>query len=90
MSYESGLGPLRQVQLSRLSPVMWSLPGGYPRRNVSIPINRKVGLGIDSGLVPAMGGAILILVALPVLFFFGVAALGVLGNVTSGREPFEY
>lgn len=45
MSYESGLKPLKQIQLSTLSPVMWSLKGGYPRKQVSVPINKDPALG---------------------------------------------
>ncbi len=43
MSYESGTKPLRQVQLSTLSPVMWSLKGGYPRKPMTVPIGRGMG-----------------------------------------------
>jgi hypothetical protein len=34
---------LNQVHLSRLSPVMWSLKGGYPRKPMTVPI----GMGSD-------------------------------------------
>jgi hypothetical protein len=40
-----GLKPLKQVQLSTLSPVMWSLKGGYPRKQISVPIAREPALG---------------------------------------------
>lgn len=90
MSYEMGTRPLRQVQLPRLSPVMWSRQTGYPRRDVSVPIARAPGLGLDPNLGTAFGGAMMILIAVPVLIFLGIAGLGVLGNVVSGREPFEY
>jgi hypothetical protein len=43
MSYEMGMKPLRQVQLSTLSPVMWSLKGGYPRKPMTVPIGRGMG-----------------------------------------------
>jgi hypothetical protein len=36
---------LNQVHLSRLSPVMWSLKGGYPRKPMTVPI----GMGDDDG-----------------------------------------
>ena len=53
MSYEQGLKPLKQIQLSTLSPVMWSLKGGYPRKQVSVPIARESALGsYDDGLQP--------------------------------------
>jgi hypothetical protein len=47
MAYEQGLKPLRQVQLSTLSPVMWSLKGGYPRKPMTVPIGYGTGLGLD-------------------------------------------
>lgn len=90
MSYEMGARPLRQVQLPRLSPVMWSMQTGYPRRQVAVPIQKTTALGLDSELPAALGSALLLLVALPVVFFIGVAGIGILGNVVSGREPFEY
>lgn len=40
-----GLKPLKQVQLSTLSPVMWSLEGGYPRKQMNVPIGRESALG---------------------------------------------
>ena len=53
MSYESGLKSLKQVQLSTLSPVMWSLKGGYPRKQVSVPISNDPALGgYEAGLQP--------------------------------------
>jgi hypothetical protein len=36
---------LKQIQLSTLSPVMWSLKGGYPRKPMTVPIGRETGLG---------------------------------------------
>ncbi len=36
---------LRQVQLSTLSPVMWSLEGGYPRKQMSVSIAKDPALG---------------------------------------------
>ncbi len=47
MSYETKqMQPLKQVQLSTLSPVMWSLKGGYPRKPMTVPIGHS-GLGGD-------------------------------------------
>lgn len=40
-----GLKGLKQVQLSTLSPVMWSLKGGYPRKPMTVPIGREPALG---------------------------------------------
>jgi hypothetical protein len=40
---------LKQVQLSTLSPVMWSLKGGYPRKQWGVPIGKEPalsGLGV--------------------------------------------
>lgn len=40
---------LKQIQLSTLSPVMWSLKGGYPRKQWSLPIAKEpalAGLGV--------------------------------------------
>lgn len=53
MAYEQGLKPLNQVHLSRLSPVMWSLKGGYPRKAMTVPIAGESALGgYDDGLGP--------------------------------------
>jgi len=38
---------LNQVHLSRLSPVMWSLKGGYPRKAMTVPIGAVGGMGGD-------------------------------------------
>ena len=55
MAYEQGLKPLKQVQLSTLSPVMWSLKGGYPRKPMMVPIgNGMSGCGCSSA--SAMSG----------------------------------
>lgn len=40
---------LRQVQLSTLSPVMWSLKGGYPRKPMTVPIGVVGGMSGDDG-----------------------------------------
>ena len=46
----NGLKNLNAVHLSRLSPVMWSLKGGYPRRELSVPIEPlDVSMGNDDG-----------------------------------------
>ena len=83
--YNDGLKSLRQVHLSRLSPVMWSTKYGYPRKTVSVPIGRGMGLDWES-----LGGKALLVMAIPLAMFFGIAALGVLSNVVNAREPFEY
>lgn len=38
---------LKQIHLSRLSPVMWSLKGGYPRKAMTVPIESVGGMGGD-------------------------------------------
>lgn len=38
--------PLKQVHLSRLSPVMWTLGTGYPRPEISVPIPSVNGGGM--------------------------------------------
>jgi len=83
--YEDGLRPLNQVHLSRLSPVMWSTKYGYPRKQMSVPIGR--GMGIDW---EGAGGGTLLLLAIPLAMFLGIAGIGVLSNVVNGREPFGY
>lgn len=90
MAYEQGLKPLRQVQLSTLSPVMWSLKGGYPRKPMTVPIGREPALGIDDETVRMLGSTVGMMVLLPLVAFFGIAGLGVLMNVVNGREPFSY
>ena len=40
---------LRQVHLSRLSPVMWGWPQGYPRREWGVPIKPAYGMGSTEG-----------------------------------------
>lgn len=46
--YEGPRG-LKQVHLSRLSPVMWTTQGGYPRKPFAIPIGPlDMSMGIDS------------------------------------------
>lgn len=87
MSY--GLRPLKQVQLSTLSPVMWSLKGGYPRKQISVPIGRASGLG-SSDVGTMVGSMLLLLIAMPVVGILGLAGLGILSNVVNGREPFAY
>ncbi len=55
MAYEHELKPLRQVQLSTLSPVMWAEGRSYPRQTISAPIhpyNPSIG-----GLGSCCGGA---------------------------------
>lgn len=39
----NGLKQLSTVHLTRLSPMMWSLPGGYPRKGMSTPIGPAMG-----------------------------------------------
>lgn len=44
----SAVKPLKQVHLSRLSPVMWTLQTGYPRPEIAVPIqeiNGGMGMG---------------------------------------------
>ena len=38
-----GLKQLNTVQLTRLSPMMWSKQGGYPRKGMSVPIGPAMG-----------------------------------------------
>jgi hypothetical protein len=83
--YEDGLKPLNQVHLSRLSPVMWSLKGGYPRKPMTVPIGRGMGLDLASA-----GGGTLLLLAIPLAMFLGIAGIGMLSNVVNGRQPFGY
>lgn len=90
MSYEQGLKPLKQVQLSTLSPVMWSLKGGYPRKQWGVPIARESALGISDDTVSMLGSTTGMLVLLPLVAFLGIAGLGILMNVVNGREPFSY
>lgn len=46
--YEGPRG-LKQVHLSRLSPVMWTTQGGYPRKPLATPIGPlDMSMGIDS------------------------------------------
>lgn len=46
----NGLKNLNTVHLSRLSPVMWSLKGGYPRKPLNVPIEPlDVSMGNDDG-----------------------------------------
>jgi hypothetical protein len=90
MAYEQGLKPLKQVQLSTLSPVMWSLKGGYPRKQMSVPIGREPALGTTEEIVTMIGSTAGLLVLLPVAALLGIGALGVLMNVVNGREPFAY
>jgi hypothetical protein len=90
MAYEQGLKPLKQIQLSTLSPVMWSLKGGYPRKQMTVPIGRESALGISDDVVAMVGSTAGMLVLLPLAAFLGIAALGVLMNVVNGREPFSY
>ena len=40
--------PLKQVHLSRLSPVMWTPQTGYPRPEISVPISSVNGGGMGS------------------------------------------
>ena len=44
----SKIKPLKQVHLSRLSPVMWTPETGYPRPGLSVPINSVNGGGMGS------------------------------------------
>jgi hypothetical protein len=39
---------LKQVHLSRLSPVMWTVQTGYPRPEISVPISSVNGGGMGS------------------------------------------
>lgn len=90
MAYEQGLKPLKQVQLSTLSPVMWSLQGGYPRKPMVVPIGRESALGTTDEIIQMVGSTAGMLVLLPLAAFLGIAAFGVLMNVVNGREPFSY
>lgn len=36
---------LKQVHLSRLSPVMWAYQQGYPRKTLGVPIKSAYGMG---------------------------------------------
>jgi len=90
MAYEQGLKPLKQMQLSTLSPVMWSLKGGYPRKSFGIPIRRETALGSTDEIVRMVGSTAGLLVLLPVVALLGLGAVGVLVNVVNGREPFAY
>lgn len=40
---------LKQVHLSRLSPVMWSWQQGYPRKELGVPIKSAYGMGSTEG-----------------------------------------
>lgn len=90
MAYEQGLKPLKQVQLSTLSPVMWSLKGGYPRKQWGVPIGREPALGTTDEIVAMVGSTAGLLVLLSVAGLIGVGMLGVLMNVVNGREPLAY
>jgi hypothetical protein len=90
MAYEQGLKSLKQVQLSTLSPVMWSLKGGYPRKNFGVPIAKESALGTTDEIVTMVGSTAGLLVLLSLAAFLGIAGLGVLSNVVNGREPFSY
>lgn len=39
---------LKQVHLSRLSPVMWAWQDGYPRKEWGVPIKPAYGMGLDA------------------------------------------
>jgi len=57
MAYESGLKSLNQVHLSRLSPVMWTTRGGYPRQTLSTkigPLDMSMG-SLDRRYAPVTG-----------------------------------
>jgi hypothetical protein len=47
------LNPLKQVHLSRLSPVMWRFGGTYPRKNqMAMPIHKANGMGsVDAAYI---------------------------------------
>lgn len=44
----SKIRPLKQVHLSRLSPVMWTPKTGYPRPELSVPIHSVNSEGMGS------------------------------------------
>jgi hypothetical protein len=57
VAYEQGLKSLNQVHLSRLSPVMWTTRGGYPRQTLSTkigPLDMSMG-SFDRRYAPVTG-----------------------------------
>jgi hypothetical protein len=57
VAYEQGLKSLNQVHLSRLSPVMWTTRGGYPRQTLSTkigPLDMSMG-SLDRRYAPVTG-----------------------------------
>ena len=43
---------LKQVHLSRLSPVMWAYNEGYPRKTLGVPIEPAYGMGTYESVNP--------------------------------------